>query len=256
MLQRLPRLPQKKRLAILKEFVRHHTATEACVEVGVNRSTANFYYNHFRQCIYDLHERAPRFSGEVEMDEKYFGRSSKQAKAQRRVQEYRGQEFAVDPYLPDWDPLTEHRVGPQRRHKSMARRVLVFGILRRGGGVYTQIIERKDEKTLRPIIHLVVEGGTKIFCDMHPAYNVLEKDGYELERLNHSAGFVNRKGTHIGSIESFWSKCQDHFRRFRGIRRRTYILHLKECEWRWNNREGDKKKEFDTQFKLLKKLAF
>jgi hypothetical protein len=33
---------------------------------------------------------------------------------------------------------------------------MVFGILRRGGDVYTQIIEKADKNTLLPIIHLVV----------------------------------------------------------------------------------------------------
>jgi transposase-like protein len=42
-----------------------------------------------------------------------------------------------------------------------------------------------------------------------------------------------------GVIESFWSFANRRLRKFNGVLPRTFYLHLKECEYRFNNREGD-----------------
>ena len=40
-------------------------------------------------------------------------------------------------------------------------------------------------------------------------------------------------------IESFWSFAKRRLATFNGIPDPTLKLHLKECEWRFNNREED-----------------
>ncbi|MBL3677461.1 MAG: IS1595 family transposase, partial [Alphaproteobacteria bacterium] len=43
-------------------------------------------------------------------------------------------------------------------------------------------------------------------------------------------------GTHINGIEGFWGLAKVRLARFRGMAPQAFWLHLKECEWRLNNR--------------------
>lgn len=239
MLLRQPRISIKKRNMLLKCFVEHLTAVQAAKFSTVNRSTANLYYNHLRQIIFERYALAPRFSGEVEIDECLFGKGIKRRKFDARA------------YGAPYDDTYKMLRKGKKILKKKKNNILVFGIQRRGGDVYTHIIEKRDRLTLLPIIHLVVAAGATVVSDMNKAYDILKEDGYKHQQVNHSEGFINKKGYHIGTIESFWSSARDHFSRFRGIARRTFPLHLKECEFRWNNR-GDKK----SITAILKQWAF
>ena len=44
---------------------------------------------------------------------------------------------------------------------------------------------------------------------------------------------------HINGIESFWSFARRRLQKFNGVPFHTFYLHLKECEWRFNNRNAD-----------------
>jgi len=43
--------------------------------------------------------------------------------------------------------------------------------------------------------------------------------------------------THINGIESFWGYAKTRLAPFRGIHKIAFLLHLKECEFRFNNRD-------------------
>ena len=46
-----------------------------------------------------------------------------------------------------------------------------------------------------------------------------------------------RGNFHINGIESFWSYAKRRLAKFNGFSRQTFLLHLKECEFRFNHRE-------------------
>lgn len=241
MLQRLSRISANKRNRLLLRFVRADTATAAAGEANVDRNTANLYFNYFRELIASEFDRAPRFNGEVEMDQSFFGKGVKrQTYENKRI---RAAESGERDWSPRGDPI--HWTKKKRRD---AKSVMVFGILQRGGKVYTKIIERADRKTLFSVIHLVVEGGTTIYTDNWQGFIGLKIDGYTHKPVNHALGPVGRDGAHTGSIDSFWGMSKGLLRRFRGISRRTFALHLKECEFRWNYRTEEER------LKILKKL--
>lgn len=53
-------------------------------------------------------------------------------------------------------------------------------------------------------------------------------------RVNHSANEFSRgDGKHVNGIESFWSFTKRRLEKFNGVKV-NFILHLKDCEWRWN----------------------
>ena len=209
MLQRRPRLSIRKRRNVFTCFARDLTATQAASMCRVNRNTVNIWYRNFREQIVDrLRKELPRFSGEVELDESYFGGPRRKKHAQDRRKRGRGAE----------------------------NKVPVFGILKRNGRVYTQIIKNAEKATLMPIIRLTIKQKSTIYSDKWKSYDGLVLDGYKHYRINHSKQYSNRRGTHINGIENFWSFAKRRLAKFNGVSRRTFLLHLKECEFRYNNK--------------------
>ncbi|MDE4949189.1 IS1595 family transposase, partial [Francisella tularensis subsp. holarctica] len=44
---------------------------------------------------------------------------------------------------------------------------------------------------------------------------------------------------HVNVIESFWSFSKRRLAKFNGLCDDKFVLHLKECEFRWNNKDND-----------------
>lgn len=247
MIVRTARISTKKVNALLKCFVMDVPASQASYYyqksadgtkkkikgfVDVSRPCANRWYRHWRELIYQSTRRAPRFFGEVEMDQSEFGGiGSKRLKAllarYKKVLPY--EEYQKKAKI----ARSEHKVN-------------VFGIIQRGGDVYVQIIKKADKRTIQPIVRLVVEQGSTVYTDKWRGFADLGLDGYTHHSINHSEEYVNAKGQHSNTIESFWSFAHRRMRKFNGVARTTLPLHVKECEWRFNNKDVAK---------ALKKLA-
>ena len=45
---------------------------------------------------------------------------------------------------------------------------------------------------------------------------------------------------HINGIEGFWGMAKVRLAKFKGLPKHTFHLHLKETEWRFNNRASNK----------------
>lgn len=223
MITRSPRISAAKRNKLLKYFAMDLDATEAAKLAKVSRPCANDWYRHFREAIYQDSRRAPRLFGELEMDQTEFGgMGSKRLKT----------------LLARYKKVLSYEEYQQKAKIARAEhKVLVFGILQRGGLVYTHIIPRADKRTLMPIVRLVAEPGSTIYTDKWRGFNDLGLDGYTHHSINHSEGYVNEKGHHSNTIESFWSFAKRRTRKFNGIARTTLPLHIKECEFRYNNKD-------------------
>ena len=85
------------------------------------------------------------FSGEVELDESYCG-------GKRKGKEKRGR-YTID-------------------------KVPVFGIKKRDGKVYTQIIKNASKAELKPIIKRLIEKDSTIYTDGWSSYDGLMLDDY------------------------------------------------------------------------------
>jgi transposase len=208
MLKRKPRLSYRTRKKLLAYFAEDLTAQQAADLLHVNRNTVNVWYRNFREQIVHLAEQSGhKLSGEVELDESYFGGPQKKRHAEDRRKRGRGSE----------------------------NKVPVFGILKRDGKVYTQIIKNASAAELRPIITALVRKKSTVYTDKWKSYDGLVLDGYKHQRINHSKQYSNRRGTHINGIENFWSFAKRRLAKFNGVSRTTFLLHLKECEFRYNH---------------------
>ena len=197
---RKSRLDKKTQDRLVEHFVAGTTARCAAALVGVNVKTAAYYYQRLREIIAAQTEQESHevFDGEIEVDESYFG---------------------------------GHRKG--NRGRGAGGKVPVFGLLKRGGKVYTKIIPDASRATLIPIIERKVVPDSIVYSDYWRAYNVLDVSAFKHYRINHSKLFAS-KHNHINGIENFWNQAKRHMRKFNGIPKARFGLFLKECEWRFN----------------------
>jgi transposase-like protein len=212
MLKRKARLKKSTIKKLIECFVADISATQASKLSRINRNTANLWYRNFREKILEHQEKENgSFHGEIELDESYFGGVKKKLNAKDRRKRGRGSE----------------------------NKVPVFGIKKRDDGkVYTQIIKNASKQELLPIIRrLVSKKDATIYTDKWKSYDGLVLVGYKHRRINHSKIYSNRKGTHVNGIENFWSFSKRRLSKFNGVSRKTFLLHLKECEFRYNHKD-------------------
>ena len=197
---RKSRLSRQIQRRLIEHFVAGTTARCAASLVGVNVKTACYYYHRLRVIISEQLELASEevFKGEIEVDESYFGGTRK-----------------------------------GKRGRGAVGKVPVFGLLKRGGRVYTKIIPDASGSTLMPIIESKVVPDSIVYSDCWKGYNVLDVSEFKHYRINHSKLFAD-KHNHINGIENFWNQAKRHLRKFNGIPRENFGLFLKECEWRFN----------------------
>ncbi|MGH7013199.1 MAG: IS1595 family transposase [Stellaceae bacterium] len=199
--RRRSRLPPSIQEALIAHFVAGATARAAAELAGVNRHTATLYFHKLRGLIATrLAEETPWLSGEIEVDESYFGGARK-----------------------------------GKRGRGAVGKVPVFGLLKRGGKVHAVVIPNTQKNTLLPIIRGTLKPDSVVYSDGFNSYDALDVSEFHHKRINHSERFVEQ-ANHINGIENFWNQAKRHLRRYNGIPRQHFPLFLKACEWRFNYR--------------------
>jgi transposase len=194
---RKSRLSVRQQSRLVEHFVAGTTARASAELVGTQANTAIRFFMRLRQLIAS---KLPSYelSGEVEADESYFGGSRK-----------------------------------GKRGRGAAGKVAVFGLLKRGGKVYTAIVPNAKTETLLPIIRDKVRPDSIVYTDTFRSYNALDVSAFRHMRVNHSKLFADKKN-HINGIENFWNQAKRNLRKFNGIKPDNFYWFLKECEWRFN----------------------
>jgi transposase-like protein len=212
---RRSKISERKTRQIIRCFALDLTAAKTAELVGLTRKSVNQIYLKIRRRVAEEAMRASPFAGVVEVDESYFGA--------KRV---RG-----------------------RRGRGALGKTIVFGIFKRNGSVYTEIVPDCSKKTLQAIIRGRVKPETVIHSDGWRGYDGLVDVGYSKHfRVSHSDNQFAIGSNHVNGIESFWSSAKRRLQKFNGLPPHTFHLHLKECEYRFNNR---KKNLFQLLIKLL-----
>ena len=200
---KLTHISERKFRAILKCFTQDCNATLTAKLTGVNRNTINRIFTLLRRRLSEMSIASAKELGEFEVDESYFGA--------KRVRGKRG--------------------------RGAAGKTPVFGILKRGGSVYVNVVKKCSKAQLMPIIQGKILEGSTIHSDGWKAYDGLILNGYDHYRVFHSANEFVRGKSHVNGIESFWSFAKRRLSKFNGLSEESFALHLKECEWRWNHRD-------------------
>jgi transposase len=193
------KLSEREQVRLIEFFVPGTTARTAASLTGIHRNSAMRFFHKLREKIaLKQKERCEKFCGKIELDESYFG-----------------------------------GVRKGKRGRGAAGKVPVFGLLKRGGKVYAQIIDEAKTDTLMPVIREKIVPDSIVYTDGFKAYNALDVSEFKHYRINHSKHFAE-KHNHINGIENFWNQAKRHLRKFNGIDKKYFYLFLKECEWRFN----------------------
>src|ERR1700678_1421491 len=136
---RKSRLSESRQGQLRSLFVAGSTARTAAELVGVNPKTAAFYFHRLGQIIQLVNEDNSPVSGEIEVDESYFGGTRK-----------------------------------GKRGRGAGGKVVVFGLLKRGGKVYAKVIPDASSTTLMPIISHKIVPDSIVYTDCWRGYNALD----------------------------------------------------------------------------------
>ena len=200
------RISDAKFREIIRLFSLDIEATKIAVICKLNRNSVNRILRLVRTRLAEYCEEQSPYSGVVEVDESYFGA--------RRVKGKRG--------------------------RGAYGKTIVFGIFKRNGHVYTEIVPDCSKSTLQAVIRGRVSLDSIINSDGWRGYNGLVDVGYEKHlRVQHSKDQFVRGQAHLNGIEGFWWFAKVRMAKFRGMNKSTFYLHLKETEFRYNHRQDD-----------------
>ena len=198
------KISEAKFRQILRCFSEDLSASSTARLTGVNVRSVNPIFVRIRKRLAALCEAQSPLSGTVEVDESYFG-----------PQRVRG-----------------------KRGRGAGGKTVVFGVLKRGEQVYTQIVPDCSKSSLQKVIRGRVSLDSVIHSDGWVGYDGLVDVGYAKHfRVRHQDDEFANEGNHINGIESFWSWAKHRLAKFHGVPNQTFYLHLKETEFRFNHKD-------------------
>ncbi|HEZ3814509.1 TPA: IS1595-like element ISNme3 family transposase [Neisseria meningitidis] len=204
--QKFSKISEQKFREIIRCFALDLTASDTAKMTGISVRGINPIFLKIRHRIAALCEQSSPLSGVVELDESYFGA--------RRIRGKSG--------------------------RGASGKTIVFGILKRNGVVYTEIVPDASKASLIKVIRGHISADSEINTDGWKAYDGLVDMGYEKHyRVHHGSNEFARGKQHINGIESFWSYTKGRLAKFHGISKEMFYLHLKETEFRFNHRHED-----------------
>jgi transposase-like protein len=170
-------------------------------ETGVTYKTAWRMCNEIRKRLGENHSL---FSGNIEVDESYFG---------------------------------GHRTGGKRGRGS-ENKTPVVGVVQRKGQIKAIAVNDTKQKTVTPIIERLVEKGTAIHTDEYSVYNNLTAKGYTHHQIMHSAKVYVSGNVHTNTIEGFWALVKNGIKGvFHQVSPKYLQAYLNEYTFRYNHRD-------------------
>ena len=192
----------RRELEIIIAFVEQRPALQVSIEMGVSYPVVARVFKQIRELLFLQCElEGKKLSGEVEIDESYFGGTRKGKKG-----------------------------------RGAAGKSVVLGILERNGKVYTKIVYSLTAENLLGIIRAKTRKGSVFYTDKFKSYTSLKQFGKH-RTANHNKALVERKTrNHINGIEGFWSYTKHKLYNYHGVSKANFGLYLKEMEYRFNHR--------------------
>ena len=205
------KISESKFRQLIRLFAMDLTASDTAELAGMSRRSVTNIYGRMRNKIAQWSVREAPMEGTIEVDESYFG--------PKRI--------------------------PGKRGRGAGGKTIVFGVFKRQGKVYTEIVPDARKKTLQRVIRGKVDSQSVIHSDGWRGYDGLVDVGYDKHyRVQHGEDEFANSSSHINGIESFWSFAKRRLSQFNGIPKHTFYLHLKETEFRFNHRN-------DNLYKIL-----
>jgi transposase len=182
-------------------------------ELGVTYKTAWRMFNQIRRMLGS--EIAP-LSGEIEIDETYFG---------------------------------SHK--PGKRGRGAAGKTPVLGMAERKGNIKAMITSDLKSSTVYPIVKEHVSPESMVYTDEFPVYDKLAKHGYTHKRVHHASKVYVSGNAHTNTIEGFWSLLKGGISGvYKGVSTQHLQAYINEYTFRYNHRL-DEASMFETMINKI-----
>jgi len=197
------RIPERKVRELLNLFCEDLTATQIANISGISRITVNAYLKLIRtQVAHCCEEQNPYY--------------------QRR------REVPV---------VTPKQAGIGQHPNTDSN---FYGIFKTDHAIHTMLIQNVDSSWLNTWVRgrLQVEKNILQQNDLHIFDAIADLSRTKLHRVNNAEYFIKGKSK-IDEIDLFWGILKSRIVKFRGLNTGTTYLHIKETEFRYNNRNRD-----------------
>lgn len=172
----------------------------------IQRETGVTYKTAWRMCKQVrgmLSEDYEKMTGEVEVDESYFGGKSKGT-----------------------------------RGRGAEGKTAVFGMVQRGGKLEARAVKNVKRNTIMPIVDANIEKGTQVYSDEFNIYKALPAMGYAHDSVPHAEKIYVIGDAHTNTIEGFWSQCKNGIRGvYHSVSSKYLQNYLDEYAFRYNHRD-------------------
>ena len=154
------------------------SSCEIAKDVRVSQKSAWFMLHRIRLTMQD-ETLGSKLSGEVEADETFIGGKARNMHKNVKARRITGQGRNTDD------------------------KIMVMGILERGGKIRTKILSDRKQETLHGEVRANVEAGTELYTDTFGAYKGLQSE-YAHQVVDHALRYVDGR-VHTNGLENFWS---------------------------------------------------
>lgn len=201
-------LSERKFKEILKLFCEDLTATQIANISDISRVTVNNYLKLIRTHIAKFcEEKNPR--------------------------------YITQGYLP-YIPINGFSMGLESDDGS--NRKSLFGLYKKGDLVFADVMMHPDQKELIDWAKGKLTGDKSVTLsnDYGYYYAIADFNNYRLYRINQTDKMDSLRGkNYLDEIDFFWGSLKARIAKFRGLSGHTLFLHVKETEFRYNNRNTD-----------------
>lgn len=176
-------------------------------EIGVTYKTAWRMFHLIRKEL--LPNDGEPLSGNVEIDESFYGGKAK----------------------------NKHAIKKPNQKSGPAGKTVVWGAVERGGRVVARVVPDAKYPTLLEQVRTRVLPQSMVFTDEADQYTALPSMGYQHRRVNHSARVYVDGDAHTNTIEGFWSLTKNGIRGvYRNVSHKYLQHYLDEYAFRFNRR--------------------
>ena len=197
-------------------FAVTHTARKAGKLLGLDAVLCWKVYQTIREAlVQNSSEYKEQITGTIELDESFYGGTFKNLRKKVKA-EFR-------------------RLGLNKRGGGAKyRKQPIFGIFKRNGKVFLELIP--EAKVLLPINRNRIKMGSDVFSDTGTWYTGLVGLGYVHRTVDHGKEEYVNGEVHINGLEGFWGLSKTNMHTYKGIKKKNWVLYIKEMVFRYNYR--------------------